>query len=613
MNMTKALFRNIIITIFAISIVWMFYTVLPYKQAAPGDRRNIYLIQNASVSVDGAETTTTLPYTVKNQKPGTLIHVVCSFPAYYGDYVYVKTSYSPMEVYGNGEFLYSYGNAESRPFFMHDPASSIQLVSLKKAKLHMTDDSDETIDLTINYYFPNTKNSFTVTNPVVSNLSGLILHCFKNVAIGFALSSFLVLTGFILLIIHYINFGTNNYGYYFLWISLFCIAVGVWIITEIDATIFIFHNATLLYLLTFISMNALDIPIYGFITDIVNFHSIRPKIEFCIQIIGNVIFILLQLSGLLMFSKMVPFLHLFLLLGMVCLLFELIYESIIYKSKNATRCIPPIVLLIIASVIETANYYFSWTVEYGFIFEVGGFICIVFLLGIAVKVLNDFQRIRELAAMQSSELRIMEAKLNQQKKSQDLIIKNEEKLKIMRHDLRHQLNVIRSLSMEDDKNKLAEYIDSMIDAIPVKPKSYCKNIAVNAIISHYVALAEEKDIKCNISLTVPEHSENVSDMELCIIYGNLLENAIEACSLLSNNADKFIKMNDQVRYDKLIITMDNSSKSPHITADDQFISSKRNEVGIGLRSIHSVAEKHGGNTSFNYTDGVFHSSIYLDI
>ncbi len=613
MDVTKKIFRNIIILAFLISLIWMFHYVAPYDQAPPGDRRNIYTIDEVSVEINGDVKSVTLPFTIKNQSPGTPIHVTCSFPGDYGEYVYVKTCYAPMEVCANGEHLYSYGRVESRPFFMQDPAPSIQLVSLAAAKQKLKTNNEDTIDLTIDYYFPNTTKSITLVNPVISNLSGLILYCFKKVALGFALSSFLVLTGVILLIIHYINAYTNHYGYYFLWISLFCIAVGIWIISEIDATIFLWHNATLLYLLTYISMNALNIPIYGVITDIVDFHTIRTKVEFYFLIAANIIFIVLQFSGILMFSQLEEFFHLFLLLGIVCMLFELIYEAIVYKSKNATRCIPPIIVLMLSTICEIIYHFFKLTVEFGFIFEIGAFICIVILLGIAVKVLNDFHRIRELAAIQSSELRIMESRFNQQKKSQDLIIQNEEKIKIMRHDMRHQLNVLRSLSMENDSNKLTEYLDTILDAIPVKPKAYCKNLAVDAIISHYAAMAEEKGITCNICLTVPEHSDKVSDMELCIIYGNLLENAIEACSLLPDETEKYIKMNDQVRYDKLIITMDNSSKSPHLTSDGQFLSSKRNEIGIGLRSIHSVAEKHGGNTSFNYTDGVFHSSIYLDI
>ncbi len=612
MDVTK-IFRNITVFAFLLSLIWMFYYVAPYDQAPPGDRRNIYTINEASIEINGAEKSVTLPYTIKNLSPGTLVHVTCSFPENYGEYVYVKTCYAPMEVCANGKHLYSYGSAESRPFFMQDPAPSIQLVSLANTKQQLKSEKKDTIDLTIDYYFPNTTKSLTITNPVISNLSGLILYCFKKVALGFALSSFLVLTGVILLIIHHINAYTNHYGYYFFWISLFCVAVGIWIISEIDATIFLWHNATLLYLLTYISMNALNIPIYGVITDIVEFHTIRTKVEFYSLIAANIIFIVLQFSGVLMFSQLEEFFHQFLLLGIVVMLFELIYEAIVYKSKNATRCIPPILLLIFVTVCEIINYYFRLTDEFGFIFEIGAFICIIILLGIAVKVLNDFHRIRELAAIQSSELRILESRFNQQKKSQDLIIQNEEKLKIMRHDMRHQLNVLRSLSMENDTNKLTEYLDTMLDAIPVKPKSYCKNIAVDAIISHYAAIAEEKNIKCSICLTVPEHSDKVSDMELCIIYGNLLENAIEACSLLPDENEKYIKMNDQVRYDKLIITMDNTSKNPHLTSDGQFISSKRNEIGIGLRSIHSVAERHEGNTSFNYTNGVFHSSIYLNI
>ena len=111
---------------------------------------------------------------------------------------------------------------------------------------------------------------------------------------------------------------------------------------------------------------------------------------------------------------------------------------------------------------------------------------------------------------------------------------------------------------------------------------------------------------------MPEHMRGVSDSELCAVFGNLLENAFEACSR-QKTGSRFIRIASMVRNDMLIISMDNSYGEKIRRVNGEYISSKRDDVGTGLSSIASVAESHGGSASFEAeeSENIFHSSVYL--
>ena len=205
----------------------------------------------------------------------------------------------------------------------------------------------------------------------------------------------------------------------------------------------------------------------------------------------------------------------------------------------------------------------------------------------------------------------MEMQIEEQKKHNLLMVENAEKLRQQRHDLRHQLTVINELAGTDNK-KLKEYISSLIETVPPAQMQYCDNAAVNAIVYRYTAICRQRDINCSVHLTIPECNEQITDSSLCVIFGNLLENAVEACSRM-NEGHKFIRLNSSLQYNLLTITMDNSFDGKVTEVNGKFRSRKREDFGIGLSSVKSVAQKSGGDVEFKADGLVFLSSVYVRI
>ena len=159
----------------------------------------------------------------------------------------------------------------------------------------------------------------------------------------------------------------------------------------------------------------------------------------------------------------------------------------------------------------------------------------------------------------------------------------------------------------------------MIIHCPSLTASYCKNRVVNSILSYYSAICRDENIALETKLIVPETDDAALDNDLCLVFGNLIENAIEACrrmdtsDSLNEKSSHFIRLHAHVHYKTLIITMDNSFNG-HVTIQNgKYRSSKRDDYGIGLSSIRSVAGKYDGDVAFEAADGIFQSSVYLQI
>ena len=141
--------------------------------------------------------------------------------------------------------------------------------------------------------------------------------------------------------------------------------------------------------------------------------------------------------------------------------------------------------------------------------------------------------------------------------------------------------------------------------------NYCENQAVNAILIYFLSTYEDIDI--NTQLSIPDNLKNVKDNDLCIIMGNLIENAIEACNRIKDNQHKFININSRLQYDTLTITVDNSFNGSYKIKDGVYMSSKRDEPGIGINSVKNIVEKYNGDCRFEAKENTFMASIYIKV
>ena len=184
-------------------------------------------------------------------------------------------------------------------------------------------------------------------------------------------------------------------------------------------------------------------------------------------------------------------------------------------------------------------------------------------------------------------------------------------IRAQRHDLKHHLAVIREYAAQHLEEKLLDYLNALTADIPADPADrLCENDAVNAVAGYYLSMARKEGIpSVSLSLCIPSDTREVSETDLCVIIGNLLDNAIAACREQTRGTP-FIRMQSRLKFGILTITMDNSCQNVHPTADGSFRSRKPGG-GTGLISVRSVAKRYGGSARFEVRDHVFSSSVYL--
>jgi sensor histidine kinase regulating citrate/malate metabolism len=216
--------------------------------------------------------------------------------------------------------------------------------------------------------------------------------------------------------------------------------------------------------------------------------------------------------------------------------------------------------------------------------------------------------------------RMMQNQLKLQHEQYAGLMKNVETEKNARHDLRHQLAVLKGYGADGDLDKLNGYLEKLVGNLPVSKAVYCENYAVNAVVNHHLSALNSEDIKLDIKLDIPEDTGNVSAMDLCVMIGNFFENAVHACRRVKVG-EKFIRVRSRVDGKTLSVTVENSFGGLWHYDDKNgvYLSMKENSAenipreGVGLSSVKAVCEKYNGSMRIEIENKVWKAAglVYM--
>lgn len=182
-----------------------------------------------------------------------------------------------------------------------------------------------------------------------------------------------------------------------------------------------------------------------------------------------------------------------------------------------------------------------------------------------------------------------------------------DKIRIMRHDYKYHLNVMQGLLQSGETEKANKYMDILqLEFQNQELKYYCSNAVVNTLIANYTEKYEKAGIEFNMEINSVELS--IPDYDMCIILGNLLENAFEACQYLNNN--KKIDLLIKAYNNKLCIKIKNNFDGTVTKNENGFLSTKK-DGGLGLKSVKAVALRYYGDLIIEWNDDVFTASVIM--
>lgn len=181
----------------------------------------------------------------------------------------------------------------------------------------------------------------------------------------------------------------------------------------------------------------------------------------------------------------------------------------------------------------------------------------------------------------------------------------------IRHDFKHTIGTLDALVSAGDLSSVRAYLDDYLAMQPTNDTvDFCENPAVNAILNYYMGMAKSLSIPLEWDISIPKDM-SVSDIDLCGILGNILENAIHACEKLPEDK-RFIDLT--LRYEPgggLYIVVTNSFDGNVRMNGSAYLSTGRHGSGLGLISIKETAEKYNGLARFTHDEKEFHTDVML--
>lgn len=186
------------------------------------------------------------------------------------------------------------------------------------------------------------------------------------------------------------------------------------------------------------------------------------------------------------------------------------------------------------------------------------------------------------------------------------------KMRGWRHDYHNHIQTLKAYMILAQYEEAAGYLELLEkDLTAVDTLLRTGNVMVDAILNSKLSLIQEKDIKVDATATVPKELP-VSDIDLSVLIGNLMDNAMEACEKVPRE-DRFIRIYIDVIKKQLYIAVTNSMYGKARRRGERFLSNKQGNHGFGLLRMEDIVAKHGGYINRQTEDGIFATEVMLPL
>ena len=180
-----------------------------------------------------------------------------------------------------------------------------------------------------------------------------------------------------------------------------------------------------------------------------------------------------------------------------------------------------------------------------------------------------------------------------------------------RHDYRNHIQVMKAYAAAGDMEAISKYLDALdTDLATVDTVIKTGNAMADAILNSKISLAKSRGIPVRADAHIPL-ALKTSELDLCVIIGNLFDNAIEASMELPED-QRLIRVYMDMKNTQLYISFTNFTAGKKKTKiNGRFLTTKGEGHGFGLVRIDTIVERLNGYISRNSEDGAFTTEILL--
>ncbi len=187
------------------------------------------------------------------------------------------------------------------------------------------------------------------------------------------------------------------------------------------------------------------------------------------------------------------------------------------------------------------------------------------------------------------------------------------KMRAWRHDYHNHIQALKAYMSLSRYEQAMDYLDGLDkDLSTVDTVLKTGNVMVDAILNSKLSMIQEREIAVDATALVPGDI-SVSGIDLAVLIGNLLDNAMEACMEIPEEGERFIRIYIDIIKKQLYISVTNSMKGKAGRRGERFLSRKAGNHGFGLLRIDSIVAKYGGFLNRQTEEGVFATEITLPL
>ena len=352
----------------------------------------------------------------------------------------------------------------------------------------------------------------------------------------------------------------------------------------------------------------------------------RLKVHFAI--ISSVLFVMIQagaetivtlLSGMFMGEETLGFLQndeIFLGMGLICKFFAFFLVFFISKKigkidlgvsggLSALLIIQPIATVFVTLVILKCTY------------ELESIPAILFsavaILMIAANLVTLFLIYRQKDYVESkAKLGFANEQIKNQLAHYEELYRYQSEIRTFRHDIKNKLLSVSGLLADGQTQSAIDAIKGEVDFLDEANNGVINsgNPAVDAVLQSKLTIAESKGITLDYSVKISDKI-NVDLLELGVLIGNALDNAIEATEGLGNSAEKTIFASIITMGGRIVVSVENPVEERVDTKHIGTAKADKLNHGYGLKSIKTIAQKYDGDVFVSCEGNIFSTSINI--
>lgn len=289
---------------------------------------------------------------------------------------------------------------------------------------------------------------------------------------------------------------------------------------------------------------------------------------------------------------------------------ELVIEKMITIHKDAedAQNISLVLMPICSIIVITLLVYTDTCTDIGLtIVSIGLLIANFLMLYLYNLLLHSIS--------QQYEMEMLKTQLQAYANQLNVVLRGEEKIKALRHDIKHHLSELMLLANKHDVAEIQKYIDEMNSFLKNPNEIVASgNLEIDSVLNFMLQKAEKELKTVDIKVMLPEKVRHSFDIN--VMLGNLLENAIKAAGKTEN---KYLSVHIKLKRGILKVKIENSFESSCTLCEkqnrkDTILKTTKpftEQHGIGLKNVKKIVEKYNGTMAVTAQEGIFCVNLLL--